>query len=155
MLQEVLRVARSHEVFRKIVAANDSSEHAFKALSAASNVALSYQAELHMIIVEEVSRFPDSIAEVKGEIEMARYRFAPVISKSKSVAAERGLTLHCHLIPVVSGNAPRAIVKFARERAFDLIVIGLTTHSILYHRLIGSVAGRVAELASCPVLVVK
>jgi hypothetical protein len=35
MLQEVRRVARSDEVFRRILAANDGSEHAFKALAAA------------------------------------------------------------------------------------------------------------------------
>ena len=135
---------------------NDGSEQAFRALSAAVDVAISCNdAELHMIILDEVPRFSDSMAEVKGEIEMAHYRFSPVISKSKRLVARQGLSLHCHLIPLVSGNAPRAIVEFARERAFDLIVIGLTTHSILYHQLIGSVAGRVAELASCPVLVVK
>ncbi|MGC1177842.1 MAG: universal stress protein [Methyloceanibacter sp.] len=58
MLQEIRRIARSHEVFSKILAANDGSEHAFKALSAAFSLALSHQAELHMIMVEEVPDLP-------------------------------------------------------------------------------------------------
>jgi len=152
MLQEIRRAARSHEVFRRILAANDGSDHAFNALSAAFSVALSYKSELHMIIVEEVPRFPGSIAEVKGEIEMAHERFAPMVSKSKSLAAGRGLTLHCHMVP---GHAASTIVQFAREHSFDLIVIGLTPHSLLYHRLIGSIADRVVEQAPCAVLVVK
>jgi nucleotide-binding universal stress UspA family protein len=152
MLQEIRRIARSHEVFRKILAANDGSEHAFKALSAAFSLALSHQAELRMIMVEEVPRFAGSIAEVRGEIELADHRFAPVISKSKSLAAREGLPLHCHLIP---GHAASTIVEFACERAFDLIVIGLAPHSGLYHRLIGCTAFRVIEQAHCAVLVVK
>ncbi len=156
MLQEIRRLTRSHETFKKILVSNDGSEQAFRALSAAVDVAISCNgAELHMIILDEVPRFSDSMAEVKGEIEMAHYRFSPVISKSKRLVARQGLSLHCHLIPLVSGNAPRAIVEFARQRSFDLIVIGLAAHSALYHRILGSTAGRVIARAPCTVLVVK
>ena len=152
MLQRIHRAAKSREVFKKILAANDGSQHGLKALSAAFEVALSYQAELHMIIVEEIPRFPGSLTEVKAEIETAHVRFAPTISLAKSLAAERGLTLHCHAVP---GHAASTIVEFARERSFDLIVIGLTPHSALYHRIIGSTADRIVAQALCAVLVVK
>ena len=49
----------------------------------------------------------------------------------------------------------RRIVEFARQRSFDLIVIGLAPHSMLYRRLIGTTADRVVKQATCAVLVVK
>jgi nucleotide-binding universal stress UspA family protein len=151
MLQVVRRLARSHEVFSRILAANDGSTHGFKALTAAVDVALACEAELHMIVVEEVPLFPGSIAEVRGEIEMAQSRFAPTVAKSKNLAAEWGVSLQCHMVP---GRPASAIVEFARERSCDLIVIGLASHTLL-HRLVGSTAQRVVEKASCAVLVVK
>jgi nucleotide-binding universal stress UspA family protein len=130
MLQEIRRAARSHEVFRRILAANDGSDHAFKALSAAFNVARQLQ--------------------IRAAYDHSRG--GTTISRQHCFAAGRGLTLHCHMVP---GHAASMIVEFAREHSFDLIVIGLTPHSLLYHRLIGSTADRVVEQAPCAVLVVK
>jgi nucleotide-binding universal stress UspA family protein len=152
MLQEVRRRAGSHEAFRKILVSNDGSEQAFRALSAAFGVALSHHATLHMIVIDEVPRFSDSVAEIKGEIEMAHERFAPMVSKSKDLAAGWGLTLHCH---IVLGHAASTVVEFAHVHSFDLIVIGLAPYSLLYQRFIGSTADRVVKQATCAVLVVK
>ena len=139
-------------MYRKILVANDGSEGAFKALSAAFNLAMRYETELHMITVEEIPRFPGSIDEVAGEIESADRRFAPVVSKSKAMAAAHGLTLHCHVLP---GHAVSTIVEFCRERAFDLLVTGFMGHSQLYNRIIGSTTDRLVDLAPCTVIVVK
>ncbi len=139
-------------MYRKILAGNDGSERAFKALSEAFNIAQRYQAELHMIIVEELPRFPGSIDEVEGEIESADRRFAPVIARSKALAAEQGLTLHCHVVP---GHPVPTIVEFVRERGFDLLVLGFMGHSALYERIIGSTCDRLVRLAPCSVIVVK
>ena len=152
MLQEIRRRAGSHEAFRKILVSNDGSEQAFRALSAAFGVALSHHAAVHMIVINEVPRFSDSMAEIKGEIEIAHERFAPIVSKTKDLAAGRGLTLHCHMVP---GRTASTIVEFARVHSFDLIVIGLAPHSLLYQRFIGSTADRVVKQAPCAVLVVK
>ena len=43
----------------------------------------------------------------------------------------------------------------AGELGADLLVIGATGHSTFYERLIGSRAGRLVDLAPCPVLVAK
>jgi nucleotide-binding universal stress UspA family protein len=139
-------------MYRKILAANDGSEGAFKALAAAIDIASRYRAELHMIVVEEIPRFPGSIDEVEGEIESAGRRFAPVISRSKDQAAAQGLSLHCHVLP---GHAVSTIVEFCRERAFDLLLTGFMGHSQLYNRVIGSTTDRLVELAPCTVVVVK
>ena len=139
-------------MLKKILAANDGSDGAFKALSAAFDIANHYGSELHMIVVEELPRFPGSIDEVEGEIESADRRFAPVISKSKSLAAAHGLNLHCHVIP---GHAVSTIVEFCRERSFDALITGFMGHSMLYNRIIGSTTDRLVDLAPCTVIVIK
>jgi nucleotide-binding universal stress UspA family protein len=50
-------------MFKRILHANDGSEHAFKALALALNVADQNRADLHMVSVEEISYVPDSIEE--------------------------------------------------------------------------------------------
>jgi nucleotide-binding universal stress UspA family protein len=139
-------------MYRKILVANEGSEGAFKALAAAFNLALRYDSELHMITVEEIPRFPGSIDEVEGEIESADRRFAPVIAKSREMAAAQGLALHCHVLP---GHAVSTIVEFCLERKFDVLVTGFMGHSALYNRIIGSTTDRLVDLAPCTVIVVK
>jgi nucleotide-binding universal stress UspA family protein len=47
------------------------------------------------------------------------------------------------------------IVRYARERDIDLIVMGTHGRTGLVHALIGSVAEKVVRKASCPVLTVR
>jgi nucleotide-binding universal stress UspA family protein len=139
-------------MYRKLLAANDGSEASFKALSLGLSIAAACRSELHMIVVEKVPRFPASIAEVKGEIALAGQRHRPVISKSKRLAARRGVKLNCHVIP---GRQVAAIAKFARDHASDLVVAGSSEYSALHDVFIGNPAGRLAKLAPCSVLIAK
>jgi nucleotide-binding universal stress UspA family protein len=132
--------------------ANDGSDSAFKAMTAAFKLALQSDAELHMLCVAEVSYFPGSIGEVEVERERANRRLAPLIEQAKKLAALRGLTVECHLL---TGHAVSTIVNFVRTHRFDLLVIGFGWHSTLYNRLIGSTSDWLVELAPCAVLVVK
>jgi nucleotide-binding universal stress UspA family protein len=89
---------------------------------------------------------------VEGEIEAADRRFAPVLSKSKALASEQGLNLHCHVLP---GHAVSTIVEFIEERGFDLLITGFAGHSALYNRIMSTTTNRVLTLAPCTVMVVK
>ena len=132
--------------------ANDGSDGAFKALTISFKLALQSDAELHMLCIAEVSYFPGSIGEVEVERERANRRLAPMIERAKKLAALRGLTLECHLLP---GHPVSTIVNFVRAHGFDLLVIGFMGHSALYNRIIGSTTDWLVELAPCAVLVVK
>ena len=57
-----------------------------------------------------------------------------------------------HLVP---GHVAEAIVGLARDRGFDLLVVGFMGHSQLYERIIGGTTDRLVRLAPCSVLVVK
>jgi len=70
----------------------------------------------------------------------------------KEYAAERGGPITTE---VRTGPAARVILDFAREQAFDLIVMGTHGRTGLAHVVMGSVAERVVRLAPCPVLTLR
>jgi nucleotide-binding universal stress UspA family protein len=56
---------------------------------------------------------------------------------------------------VITGTPFVEIVRYARERNMDLIVMGTHGRSGLAHALLGSVTEKVVRKASCPVLTVR
>ena len=58
-------------------------------------------------------------------------------------------------VDVASGHAADAIVRIARDRHADLIVMGTHGRTGLQHALLGSVAEKVVRLAPCPVLTIR
>ena len=56
---------------------------------------------------------------------------------------------------ILHGDPARAIARFAHEAGVDIIVMGTHRRRPVSRLLFGSVAGRVARLAPCPVLAVK
>jgi nucleotide-binding universal stress UspA family protein len=139
-------------VFRKILHANDGSEHAFRAFAMALVMAKQNKSDLHMISVEEIDYMPEFIEEIREETGTAARRFHKVLQRAREMAAESGVPLSTH---VVAGHPVRDIVELAKELKVDLLIIGAKGHSLIYDRLIGSRADRIVQLANCPVLVVK
>jgi nucleotide-binding universal stress UspA family protein len=139
-------------MYRKILAANDGSPGGLKALGAAIELARQVSAELHMVTVEELPRFPASIDEVAEEKNEANHRFAPVIAAAKARTSAAGMKIETHLVP---GHVAEAIVGLVKDRGFDLLVVGFMGHSQLYERIIGGTTDRLVRLAPCAVLVVK
>jgi nucleotide-binding universal stress UspA family protein len=57
---------------------------------------------------------------------------------------------------IVNGNIAEEILKVAKKKTIDLIVIGSQgLHGISKIKSLGSVSRKVSELASCPVLIVR
>jgi nucleotide-binding universal stress UspA family protein len=139
-------------MFSTILHANDGSEHAFRALRLAIEIAKTDQSALHMVCVEELPALPEFIEEIRETTLTAGRRFHSVIQRARTLGEQSGLEIKTH---VLVGHPVRIVVELAREIAADLLVIGATGHSGLYERLIGSRADRIIQLASCPVLVVK
>jgi nucleotide-binding universal stress UspA family protein len=139
-------------MFRKILHANDGSDHASKALDMAIGLAKRDAADLHMICVEELPDMPEFIEEIRETRGTAARRFHTVVQRARVMAERAGIGLQSH---VLAGHPVRTIVDLAGELHADLLVIGATGHSALYVRTIGSRADRIIQLAPCPVLVVK
>jgi nucleotide-binding universal stress UspA family protein len=139
-------------MYTRILAANDGSAGGQKALAAAIELARPISAELHMVMVEELPRFPASIDEVAEEKDEANHRFTPVIEAAKSQATAAGLRIETHLVP---GHVVDAVIGLVSQLKIELLVVGFMGHSRLYERIIGSTTDRLVRLAPCSVLVVK
>ncbi len=139
-------------MFNKILIANDGSEGAARALSAAIELAKIHDAELHMISVEELPSFPASIDEVIEEKQEANHVYEAVTGRAIAQAQAAGRKLTAH---VVAGHPVPSIVEFVQRGDFDLLVAGHMGHSALYNRLLGSTTDRLVRHARCHVLVIK
>jgi nucleotide-binding universal stress UspA family protein len=139
-------------MFKKILIANDGSEGAARALSAAISLAKQHGADLHMISVEEMPRFPASVDEVVEDKLDANHRYESVVTRAAAQAQAQGITLETHILP---GHAVATIVEFVVRERFDLLVVGYMGHTALYNRLIGGTTDRLVEHAPCNVLVIK
>jgi hypothetical protein len=60
-------------LFRRILHANDGSEHAFHALTVAIAIAKQNYSELDMVSVAEIGYLPDFIEEIREETGAARH----------------------------------------------------------------------------------
>ncbi len=139
-------------MFKKILVANDGSEGAARAVSAAIQIAKEHGAELHMISVEELPRFPASVDEVVEEKAEANHVYEAATNRAMAQAQAQGVKLTPH---VVVGHPVSAIVDFVADGRFDVLVVGYMGHSALFNRLIGSTTARLVEHAPSAVLVVK
>lgn len=137
---------------RKILIANDGSPGAAKAFTAAIALARHAKAELHMVCVEELPRFPASIDEVIEDKTDENHVFADVVARATAEAKAHHFKLTSH---VVAGHAVPRIIELIEEHRFDLLVVGFMGHTALYNRLVGSTTDRLVEMASCSVYVVK
>ena len=139
-------------MYTRILAANDGSPGGRKALAGAIELARKVSAELHMVTVEELPRFPASIDEIAEEKDEANHRFAPVIDAAKAEAQAAGVAIETHLVP---GHVADAVIGLIKQLKADLLVVGFMGHSQLYERIIGGTTDRLVRLAPCAVLVVK
>jgi nucleotide-binding universal stress UspA family protein len=140
-------------MIEKILIAHDGSEGAQKAFDKALDLAEALGASLDMISVEErMIHDGETIDEVSAEIEEENTYFEELTAECKRRAALHGIDLRT---AVVRGHEVKAVVEFAREKGFDLLVIGYTGHSRIYEHLWGGTSQNLTRLAPSSVLVVK
>ena len=141
---------------KKVLVPTDFSESARHALTYGVSFAREYEAELTLLhVVENLTvgyasdLFPVPMAEVFQEISgYARSELA----KLAEVAREKDVAV---LEQVVQGKPSAEIIRFARENAVDIIVLGTHGKGVLDQALFGSTTERVVRRAPCPVLTVR
>jgi nucleotide-binding universal stress UspA family protein len=140
-------------MFKKILVGYDGSDGSKKALTVAIDMAKRYGAELHSISVEEdLPHYAATVGEVlEAKAEKNGY-FARLIEEAKAQATREGIVLDVKVLP---GHEVETIVDHARERHFDLVVIGFMGHSRVYDRIWGSTSQNITRLVPCTVMIVK
>ena len=145
-----------------MLVAIDGSEPAAKALNYTLTLAEKCGAEVHIISVVPpvdsiMPRFtlaaPPSTVYTFFVNEMEK-KLKIVLSESLKKAKEKKpkLTISTRLL---HGHPADTIVQTAKEEGFDIIVVGSRGLSGTEELFLGSVSDRVADRATCPVLIVK
>ena len=134
----------------------DFSNHSEKALTYASEIAQSYNAQLQVLHIIEETMHPAFSLSGKSSV----FDLFPGIEDDSRRRAERMLKEVVSdkiksSIYIKGGRAASDIINFAKENSTDLIVIA--THGLtgLEHMLLGSVTEKVVRMAHCPVFTVK
>jgi len=154
--------SKDHAAFpvkvRSILLPTDFSDCANFALPYAAGIARATGASLLAVHVVEtvvpavgysgVSE-PLPIADISEQLEESAEREMPRVAECEECA---GLNVE---EMIVHGDAATEIVRVARERRVDLIVISSHGRTGLGRILFGSTAEAVVRHATCPVLVVK
>lgn len=147
-------------MFNRILVAVDGSRSALKALEKAVGLHFLTGAEIYILCVfKHHSLLEASLSMVRPkQLDLpddALKEYASEISvHAKTAAIELGVAPEKVRAFVKGGRPSRTIVRFARKRECDLIVIGAQGTNGDGGLLLGSVAQRVSGSAECPTLVV-
>jgi nucleotide-binding universal stress UspA family protein len=143
---------------RTILLPTDFSECGNFALSYAASLARTFGARIICVnVIEPIvptvgysgMTEPLPIADISEQLEDSAERELPKIAECEECAGIEVEEL------IVHGEAATEIVRVAKEREVDIIVIASHGRTGLGRILFGSTAEAVVRHASCPVLVVK
>jgi nucleotide-binding universal stress UspA family protein len=139
--------------FKRIICPVDFSNPSFAALNAAKGIAMQYSSELFLVTVVE----PVVTGLLLGKYSYQLYerRLKSAARKSLSRVIKKRIPKKVKAHPVVTSGEPAdEIVKIAKRKNADVIVIATHGRKGWGHLLFGSVAEKVVRLAPCPVLVI-
>jgi len=125
--------------YRRILVALDFSESNTHTLAVAVDLAVAFQAQLHLGHIVPLSGL--------GELEAQAAMAAVAVPGPAGLVASR--TVSRALSPDLG------LLQLARERGIDLIAMGTHGRSGLAHIRLGSTAARVVEHSIVPVLTVR
>ncbi len=147
----------------KILVPVDGSEHSDRALNFALDLAEKYSAKITLLnvaqpvidygpmLVTQPMLPPESMPIYVKEIEDAHKRLlTEAVKKAKKAKPDLSISKI-----LTDGRPADRIVEIAKKENFDLIVMGSRGTGGIKKFFLGSVSDRVADEASCPVLLVK
>jgi nucleotide-binding universal stress UspA family protein len=142
---------------RRILVPTDFSKHSDNALAYAVAFAEKFGAELHLLhVVQDLTAFiPDVAAGTPPILPPQEQLSATVRGALDRTVREHHLERFAVRPAVREGTPFFEIIRYARENAIDLIVMGTHGRTGLVHVLMGSVTEKVVCKSPCPVLTVR
>lgn len=149
---------------KKFLVAVDGSDHGWKALDLAADLARACAAELVVLHVVPHQAMPEGLkkfAEVEGlslEEAQARHKLSKAIGDKIVLEAEtraRNAGLAQVETRVEEGHTANAIVAMAGSRGADMLFLGSRGLGDVQGLLLGSVSHKVMHLAPCTCVAVK
>jgi nucleotide-binding universal stress UspA family protein len=141
---------------RRILVPTDFSKSSRNALTYGAAFATRFGAELYLLhVVQDLALFIPEAVMVPPVVPPVEQFVSAARQALERALGELPLP-DVRVTPEVVEGAPfEEIIRFARERDIDLIVMGTHGHTGLAHILMGSVAEKVVRRAPCPVLTVR
>jgi universal stress protein A len=142
---------------RRVLHPSDFSSASRSAFAKAVDLARENRAELFLLHVRSLAiplmgdgyMSPQMYEDIEGA---SRAQAAKQMERLVAAAKKRGVRARALL---GEGVAHEQIVRTARGKKIDMIVMGTHGRTGVSKLFLGSVAGRVVSLASCPVLTVR
>lgn len=151
-------------LLKRILVPTDFSEASAAAVQYGVALARSFNANLHLLHVESrhdlemmverelvVANALKETAGVTSPQNAARELLAKILTDEEEQALRAEYVLRAGGV----GGPYVEIVRYAKERNIDLIVMGTHGSGFLSHMLMGGVAEKVVRRAPCPVLTVR
>ena len=151
------KVARKKTFSRILVAINDSSKAADKAVYYSTRIAEDYDAILVVLYVIrtqtnlDVATIPSHVIDFKKQAQVYLAKILEKIHEHSDIAN----IVKVKTDIIASNKIADAIVNYAKDKRIDLIVVGPRGKSKLKSLVLGSVTSDVVRLANCPVLTVR
>ncbi|GAB4539587.1 MAG: universal stress protein [Thermodesulfovibrionia bacterium] len=141
-------------MLRKILVAFDGSPQSYQAFDFALEMSKLCPGAAPEIFVVSVAQPPEpaDIVEVDAIIDSATQHYEELFKKLRERAKERNLEIKTE---VVVGHPADQIVRYAKDKNCDMVVLGQRGKSKIESYLLGSVSKRVATYAPCTVTIVK
>jgi len=141
-------------MFKKILVAFDGSQQAYKAFDFALNISRLCPGAAPEIIIISVAQPPEpiDIVEIDAVIDSATQHYEELFRELKDKAKERNIEIKTELLV---GHPADQLVRYAKEKSADMIVMGQKGKSKIESWLLGSVSKRVATYSPCTVTIVK
>jgi nucleotide-binding universal stress UspA family protein len=137
-------------MLERILLAVDPSDHARKAVPAALELARAGGGTVHVVHVRELF-YPVSAKVVGDTAGEAQELVDGVVDELK----QAGVAADGVVRSITGGSPAGAILQEARDVGAGMVVLGSRGLSDLGGLLLGSVAHKVIQLSTCPVLVVR
>lgn len=142
---------------KRILAATDFSDCSRHAMRYACEFAATFGAELHLVFVNEppAAAFSEfgigyvGVKEVEDEIRRG------AVAKIETLPGQEWEGKFSISRAVLFGTPFVEVVRYAREKEIDLVVLGTHGRGSIVHMLMGSTAEKIVRKAPCPVLTVR
>jgi len=155
-------------MFNRILVPIDGSNHADRALDAAIEFALDYDADLHILHVIGAREVPRELRYLSSlpSLPSASPNAAPAYEREIAQDVAEALTrdarqraeragierVYAHW---ESGQAAHRIVGYAKRNGIDVIVMGARGLGVFTGLLLGSVSHKVHNMVSCSVITIR
>jgi len=148
-------------MFKKILVGVDGSESALQAVDVAANLAKTYDGQLILMHVVQVSAIAEDALNVSATAHLSENPKTIMERLSQdilNVARERarsvGVTDQQIATQTADGNQARELIEGAERNKVNLIVVGSRGRGRIEGLLLGSVSQKVSALSPCPCMIV-